>query len=394
MANPPNATLALSNVITVSVLAPGAQLGVPNMSALAFITQETPIGWPGGQTYGIYTSPTAVATDWGSNSSMFAMATAAFSQSPNLLTGNGYLVIIPRLQSPSLESVQDCLLRMAGTIFFEGFCIDEEMDSQATAFANLSDYVQSTQMMFFYCSSVVSNLQPGSILDLVRSAGNFRTRCFYYGGALLNGASVQQTQIFSAAYAGRGMSINFAGVNTVLSMQLQTLATINPDQTINQTLFLAAQAAGVDLYVSVSGVPCVMTSGANLFFDQVYCRTWIAFQLSVNGFNYLKNAAQVPGKIPQTEIGMTGLKDAYIQAFNQGIANGYMAPGTWTLPFSFGDPESFASNITAQGYYIVSQPIKNQSPAVRATRAAPLVQAAIQEAGALNSSSVIVYVNP
>lgn len=391
MANPPNANLSLINVINVSVIAPGAQLGVPNMSALAIITKEAaPVGWSGGQTYGIYNSPTAVAADWGSSSDVYNMSVAIFSQSPNILTGGGYLVIVPRLQSPSLETTQACLIRVADTIFFEGFMIDEEMGGQVSTFLTLCAYVQSTQMMFFYTSSNIADLQPGSMLDQVRTSGDFRTRTMYYGGALTNG----QTQIFSAAYSGRGMSINFAGANTVLSMQLQTLATIEPDQTINQTSFQAAQTAGVDLYVSVSGVPCVMTSGANLFFDQVYCRTWIAFQLSVNGFNYLKNAAQVPGKVPQTEIGMTGLKDAYIQAFNQGVTNGYMAPGTWTLPFSFGNPEAFADNITSQGYYIVSQPINQQSTAQRDARVAPLVQAAIQEAGAINSSSVIVYVNP
>ncbi len=391
MANPPNTNLALSNVITVSVVAPAAQLGVPNMSALAIITQETsPAGWASGQTYGIYTSPVDVATDWGSSSDTYNMSVAIFSQSPNILTGGGYLVIIPRLQSPSLESVQACLVRMSGTIFFEGFMIDEEMGATVSTFLALCNYVQTTQMMFFYTSSNIADLQPGSMLDQVRTLSDTRTRCFYYGGDLTNG----QTQIFSAAYAGRGMSINFTGSNTVLSMQLQTLATIEPDQTITQSGYAAAQTAGIDLYVSVSGVPVVMTSGANLYYDQVYCRTWIAFQLSVNGFNYLRNAAQVPGKIPQTEVGMTGLKDAYIQAFNQGIANGYMAPGTWTLPFSFGDPASFAANITAQGYYIVSQKISSQSSATRQTRVAPLVQAAIQEAGAINSSSVIVYVNP
>lgn len=391
MANPPNANLSLTNVINVSVIAPGAQLGVPNMSALAIITKEAaPVSWSSGQTYGIYTSPTAVAADWGSSADVTNMAIAVFSQSPNILTGGGYLVIVPRLQSPSLETTQACLIRISGVIFFEGFMIDEEMGSQVSVFLNLCNYVQSTQMMFFYTSSNIADLQPGSMLDQVRTSGDFRTRTMYYGGALTNG----QTQIFSAAYSGRGMSVNFTGANTVLSMQLQTLATIEPDQTINQTGLNAAQTAGVDLYVSISGVPCVFTSGANLFYDQVYCRTWIAFQLSVNGFNYLKNAAQVPGKIPQTEIGMTGLKDAYIQAFNQGITNGYMAPGTWTLPFSFGDPEAFADNITNQGYYIVSQPISQQPSSQRALRQAPLVQAAIQEAGAINSSSVIVYVNP
>lgn len=391
MANPPNANLSLTNVINVTVIAPGAQLGVPNMSALAFITKEAaPAGWSAGQTYGIYTSPTAVAADWGSNADVTNMAIAVFSQSPNLLTGGGYLVIVPRLQSPSLETTQACLARIAGQIFFAGFCIDEEMGSQVSVFLTLAAYCQANKLMFFYTSSNIADLQPGSMLDQIRTSSDTYTRCFYYGGALTN----SQTQIFSAAYAGRGMSINFEGANTVLSMQLQTLATIEPDQTINQTGFQAAQTAGVDLYVSVSGIPCVMTSGANLFFDQIYCRTWIGFQLSVNGFNYLKNAAQVPGKIPQTEVGMTGLKDAYIQAFVQGVTNGYMAPGTWTLPFSFGNPEAFADNIESQGYYIVSQPVSAQSSAVRALRKAPLVQAAIQEAGAINSSSVIVYVNP
>lgn len=390
MANSPNAQLSLTNVINVSVIAPGVQLGVPNMSALAIITQEiAPAGWSSGQTYGIYNSPTGVATDWGSSSDVYNMSLAIFSQSPNILTGGGYLVIIPRLQSPSLETTQACLIRISGTIFFEGFMIDEEMGGQVSVFLNLCNYVQTTQMMFFYTSSNIADLNPGSLLDQVRTLSDTRTRCMYYGGALTNG----QTQIFSAAYSGRGMSINFTGANTVLSMQLQTLATINPDQTINQTSFNAAQAAGVDIYVSVAGVPCVMTSGANLFFDQVYCRTWLAFQLSVNGFNYLKNAAQVPGKIPQTEVGMTGLKDSYIQAFTQGLTNGYMAPGTWTLPFSFGNPAAFADNITSQGYYIVSQPINQQTSAQRDSRQAPLVQAAVQEAGAINSSSVIVYVN-
>jgi len=138
----------------------------------------------------------------------------------------------------------------------------------------------------------------------------------------------------------------------------------------------------------------VLTSGANLYFDQVYGRTWLQLQLQVNGFNYLKNAAQVPGKIPQTEIGMTGLRGAYIQAFNQGIANGYMAPGTWQLPFTFGNPAQFATAISNFGYYIVSQPIASQSVAQLQSRVAPLVQAAVQEAGALQSSSIIVQVQP
>lgn len=388
-----NQYLALSNVINVTLVAPGAQLAIPNMSAIALFSKESPQGWAGGQAYAVYTGNNQVGVDFGLNSSAYAIATAIFSQNPNILTGGGFLVIVPR-EGNGTESTQAAIARVMGTVPFQAVLIDEEMDSQASAFAALSTYCQSQQLIFGYCSSVVADLQPGSILDLVRTAGNTYTRCMYYGNPLLNGAQVQQTQIFAGAYLGRAMSVNFAGTNTVLSMQLQTLSGITPDQTVGQTQYQQAQAAGVDIYASVAGIPCVLTSGANLFFDQVYCRTWLQFQLQINGFNYLKNAAQVPGKIPQTEEGMTGLRTAYTAAFIQGVNNGYMAPGTWTAPFTFGDPADFAANISAQGYYIISQSVNAQPQNLRVQRQAPLVQAAVKEAGAIHSSNVIVYVNP
>lgn len=392
MTAPANQFLALTNVINVTVLAPGAQLALPNMSAIALFSRETPTGWAGGQEYAVYTEPSSVGTDFGVTSSAYAMAIDIFSQVPNILTGGGFLVIVPRIGGTELT--QTAIARVLNAVPFQGVLIDEEMDAAATDFANLCAYCQANKLIFGYCSSVVANLQPGSILDLRRTAGQTYSRMMYHGNALLNGASVQQTQRFAAAYLSRAMSINFSGANTVLSMQLQTLVNINPDQTIGQTQYLAAQTAGVDIYASVSGIPALMSSGENLYFDQVYCRTWLQFQLGVNGFNYLKNAAATPGKIPQTEEGMSGLKDAYTQVLNLGVKNGYMAPGKWTAPFSFGDPEDFDANITAHGFYIVSQPIKDQLVGDRALRKAPVVQIGVKEAGAIHSSSVLVFVNP
>ena len=393
MANPATASLPLSTIINVSVSAPGAQLGVPNTSALAIVTKLTaPVSWAAGQTFAVYDGPTGVANDWGSTSNVAVMANAIFSQSPNLLTGGGYLVVIPRLQSPSLETTQACLVRIAGQVYFQGFLIDEEMtQTNESVYLTLATYVQSQPgLIFFYCSSAITDLNNGSAFAQITGASQTQVRNMYYGGTLPNG----ETQVLAAAYAGRAFSINFTGVNTVLAMQLQTLIGITPDQTITPTNYLLAQANGVDIYPSVSGVPCVLTSGANLFFDQVYCRAWLGYQLGSNGFNYLKNAAQVPGKIPQTDLGLAGLQDAYTQALIQGVTCGYMAPGSWTAPFSFGDPATFALSITALGYYIVSQQISTQTSAQRASRTAPLFQAAAKEAGALQSSNIFIAINP
>lgn len=391
MGNSANSSLPLSNIINVSVISPGQSLGVPNMSALALFSQEAPSGWSGGQTYAIYNDATSVAKDFGSSSNAFAIATAIFSQTPNILTGGGYLAIIPRLTSPSLETVQNAIIRMSGTIFFEGILIDEEMGGGlAGAFASLAAYCQSVGKIFGYASSNIADLQPGSMLDNVRVAGETFTRCFYYGNALLNGAAVQQTQIFAGAYLSRGMSTNFTGSDTASTMNLKALATITPDQTIGETQWNLAKTAGVDIYPSTSGIPGVQSFGGNEFFDQVYCRAWFGFQLAVEGFNFL---SQTSTKIPQTEEGIVGLQNAYALACAQGVRNGYLAPGNWTLSTKFGNPDDLIRNVGDYGYYLYHVPVADQSSSDRALRKAPLIQIAAQEAGAVHQSSVIVNIN-
>ncbi len=174
-------------------------------------------------------------------------------------------------------------------------------------------------------------------------------------------------------------------------MQLKALATIQPDSSMNETKLEKAKTAGVDTYPSIEGVPAVFDTGANKFFDQVYNLGWLVGSIQVNGFNYLR---QTGTKIPQTEGGMVGLKNAYRQSCEQGKSNEYIAPGVWTSPDTFGNQADFLQNILEQGYYIYSTPIASQSNADRQARKAPLVQIAIKEAGAIHSSDVIIYVNP
>ena len=299
--------------------------------------------------------------------------------------------LIPRLTAPSLETVQAAILRMKDVVYFFAVLMDEELaTSDASAFAALSTYVKTLKKMFFYCSSAVSDLQPGSALDLIRQASQSYTRCLYHGNALLNGASVQQTQIFAAAYAGRALSTDFSGSLTAATMHLKQLSGITPDVTVGQTQLTLAQTAGVDVYVSISGVPELFTSGSNDYFDNVYNLLWFSFALQTAGFNYL---AGTNTKIPQTEEGMTGLKDAYRKICEQAKSSGVLAGGSWTSPDTFGDPESLRRNVLDIGYYVYSQPVVQQVPADRELRKAPVVQIAAKLAGAVHSSNVIVNVN-
>ncbi len=386
-----NVTLSVNNFVTVSLSAAPQGIEEPNVNTAVLISQDAPSGWAGGQTYATYTSPFSVGVDFGLNSNAYAIAQSFFSQTPNPVDTQGYLVIVPRLTSPSLETIAAAIARTQNQVFYFGVLVDvEQLAVDATVFANLAAYCQANIKMLFYCSSNIADLQPGSGLDLVRQAGEALVRCFYYGNALLNGAAAQQTQIFSAAYAGRGLSTNFNASGASSTMNGKQLIGITPDQTLTQTYLAQAQAAGVDVYGSFGGFSALYTSGANEYFDQAYQRQWLVFALQTAGFNYLVTAGT---KIPQTEDGMNGLKDAYIQVLKQAVSNGYLGVGLiWNSSTSFGNRADLVRNVLETGFYIYSLPINQQNQAARAARQAPVVQIAAQESGAIHSSSVLVNV--
>lgn len=90
--------LSISNFIQVTLLAALRGLADVNTSALAFFADEVPISSDFGD-YRIYTGPDGVADDFGANSDAYRIAVSVFSQSPNIMSAGGYLVIIPRKSS-------------------------------------------------------------------------------------------------------------------------------------------------------------------------------------------------------------------------------------------------------------------------------------------------------
>lgn len=388
MSQPQGQILDLVNVISITVLPTPATLGNVNINTVAAFTANQPSGWSGGQTFAIYNGSRQVGLDFGINSDIYAMAVEFFAQTPNPVGTQGYLAVVPLLTSPSLETVRAAVLRIGQAFFYYGVLIDTELaTSNPTEFGLLVADLQSLGKLLGYCSSHVTDLNPGSQLDLVRQAGEFRGRMFYYGMPLLNGAAVQQTQIFAAAYLGRGLSVDFTGTGTAITMHGKELVGIVPDQTIGQTQLNLAQAAGVDVYVNI-GTPMVFTSGANRFFDDVYNSDWFSSALQVAGFNFLIPTAF---KIPQTDTGIKGLKGAYRAVCVQAVQAGVLAPGAWTGEVPAGFPQDkFLASIASAGFYIFAQPVADQNVADRNARKAPLIQIAAKLAGAVQSSNVLV----
>jgi hypothetical protein len=483
------AQLQLTNIINISVSQSQAGVGDYNTSNLAiFSREEFDEDTFGDLGYKIYLSPKEVGEDFGTDSDTYAMANAIFSQKPNVLAGNGYLVVIPfedtaavtavqhlafsavpasgsyelryganttsaiqwddnaaavqaalraltglstitvagdttagfdvtftgvsgaatllqvvadSLQSStpvnvtitpttttagttlSTETLADAITRTEDLVQYFGI-VAAEITNQTNMLAAAA-VVQALNKIAFFLGRSQADVEVGGKLDLLRSGSFSQSRGLYYG----DGAS-SDALVMMASYAGRALSVNFDGSNTTDTMHLKDLIGVQPDGTMTQTLLTLCQAAGADVYASFQGVAKTFCSGENSFFDQVYNLQWFVGALQVAGFNYL---AQSSTKVPQTEQGMDGLKGAYRKVCERASTNQYAAAGEWQSSTTFGNQGDFLANIRQVGYYIFSQPIAKQSQTAREARQAPLVQIAVKEAGAIHSSSVIVYVN-
>ena len=374
--------LSLSNIINVSVLRAPAALGVPNVNTLALFSAAQPLSAFSGD-YKVYLTASDVAADFGSTSEPALQAAAIFGQRPNILSTGGYLIIVPlKTIDAVLETVEAAIVRVIDQAYFQGVLVDAVID--ASPFALLATYVQSVNKLLFYGSAVAADIETGGMLDLLRTGSLTYTRGLYYS------VSAQAARIYAAAYASRALSTDFSGVNTCSTMHEKVLAGVNVDSGIDQTTLTKAIAAGVDVYCSIAGAPGIFSSGKNGFFDSVYNALWFQFALGIAGFNYLR---QTNTKIPQTEAGMDGLKNAYRRVCAQAVTCNYLAPGEWTSSDTFGSLEAFIRCIQDIGYYTYSVPVSQQAPADRAARKAPLVQIAAKESGAIHASDVIVNVN-
>ena len=88
--------ISLTNIINVSLLNSPLGLAEINPDTIGLFTTDAPtIAFASG--YKLYLNPSDVATDFGSTSETYKQAAAIFSQNPNILTGGGYLVVIPLL---------------------------------------------------------------------------------------------------------------------------------------------------------------------------------------------------------------------------------------------------------------------------------------------------------
>lgn len=295
-------------------------------------------------------------------------------------TGTGFTL---NISSVTTETLQQAVVRTANLVYYCGI-ISTSYGANTTWLA-LANAIQSYgNKILFLPSNSLTDIT--GIFTTIQQASDYFTRCLFFSDSV-----TQNGRLFAASYAARLLSVNYAGSLTAITMNLKQLSGVVPDAGVTQTVASLCAIAGVDVYASYQNAPAVISNGANKFADQILNLIWFVLALQVAGFNAL---AQTSTKIAQTTNGMNSYVGALKIVCEQALAVGYIAPGTWTGVDTFGNQTNFLSNILTKGYYIYFTPIALQSAADRVARKAPLVQIAIKEAGAIQSSIINVYDNP
>ena len=277
------------------------------------------------------------------------------------------------------ETLGAAIERTKDLVSYTGILTTLSLEDTAVATAssavNAGDYI--------WVQPFTSTVDIAGAITTVKNAGQTKTRCLLY----TNG--IEEAKLFAAAYAGRAFSVNFSGSATSQTMNLKTLVNVLPDDGLTQTNYTNAKAAGADLYVNYQGANGVLSSGGNGYFDVIYENLALKYAAQYGLFNALKTAG---AKVPQTETGMSVLRNALAQVFIQFVRNGVIAPGTWNSAQTFGDPETFRKNIAEVGWYIYSLPITQQAQSEREQRIAPVIQGACKRAGAIHEADILIIV--
>ena len=277
------------------------------------------------------------------------------------------------------ETLAHAITRTISSVAYTGVMCAKYMDNDEIEEANT--VISANDLIFanvWYSADDITG-----ICKDIKDATLNKVRCLVYTNGF------ESAKLMLAAYVGRAFSVNFEGTDVSQTMNLKTLVNVSPDLNISQTDYVNAKENGVDLYVSYEGDPSVVSNGANGYFDTVYENMALKFYAQNGMYNALKTTGT---KIPQTEAGVTVLKNALGVVFKQFVRNGVIAPGKWNSPQTFGDPETFRANIQNQGWYIYSIPIAEQSQSERERRIAPYIQGACKRAGAVHEADVLILV--
>lgn len=378
-----NFQIPLSWVVSASVVGSSVGVGQKQLSTILIITDEEVVN-PFEGDYLISRTSTTVANAFGTESKIVKTANAIFGQNPNILNNNGYVICATLNEQ---ETLSQAITRLAGQIYFEGILFVK--DAEDEEIINASNAVQAMEDKILFVTAIdTTALNAEGLLNQLKN--NYKTRKLLYLTGSTEDIKKANARLFAGAFASRGLSVNYAGANSTITMTYKDLTGVPVDTNINESLLNSCEQVGADVYCSIEGVAKVISfKQGGYYFDELADDIWLKNTIQTAVANVLFTTR---GKIPQTTAGVNSLVSAIVQVLNQGVTNGMLGAGEWTSPDTFGVLEDFHRGIRTNGYYVYYTPLSQQSADDRRARKCPVISIAAKRAGAIEHANIIIFI--
>lgn len=376
-----NYTIPLSWVVSATAVAASQGLQPLQLGTILILTDDEPVQSLT-EDYMISRTASSIGQAFGTTSDTFAMANAIFAQNPNILNAGGYVIVAPY---ESDETTAAAIQRLQAQIYFEGVLTTRDLTtSEATAASNYVEGMENT--ILFLTDITTDSLASGGLFYAIKDNKKTRKLLYLTGGV----DNVKDyARLFAAAFASRGLSVNYEGQNSTLTMTYKDLAGVPVDTNISESILNTCQTLGADVYCSVEGLAKVLSfKQGGLYFDELTNQIWLRTAVQRAVANVLFTTRT---KIPQTTEGVNTLVNAITGVLNQGIINGMLAPGEWNSSDTFGILEDFHRCIRTYGYYVYYTPIAQQAQAEREQRKCPVISIAAKQSGAIEHANIVIY---
>ncbi|MFP0547889.1 DUF3383 domain-containing protein [Acinetobacter baumannii] len=277
------------------------------------------------------------------------------------------------------EAVNDCI--DLSNDWYGLALADSHPDDDIVAVAGIIESAYPVRI-FGYTMQNSLALDPTSTTDLAA-----RLKALHYDRTFLVYSS---SSFYTAASVfGRMFTVNFTGTNTTITLKFKQLPGIT-EEGLRTSQANALQDKNCNVFAAYDNDTAILQEGtmvSGVFMDEMHGRDWMQnyVQTAVYNLPYTSNT-----KIPQTEAGVNKIVGTIEHALEQGVTNGFLAPGIWN-----GDEFGVlaAGDYLPKGYYVYANSINDQAQADREARKAPAIQCATKLAGAIHFSDISISVN-
>ena len=268
----------------------------------------------------------------------------------------------------SLSAIQNINPDWYGLLFTkevrDGFVVNTEDAVEAAA-----DWCEARVKVFGNTTNDLDALDSVNANDILSTlkAKNLRRTISSY--------SSSPNQYPSASVLGRAFTVNFNQPNSTITLKFKQGPGITVEPlTQNEKAVLDDKRGNAFILVGASDMYSESRMANNTFFDEVHGIDWLENAIQINVFGYLLTRTT---KVPYTDKGVAALEQQVINALDEAVRNGLIAPG-----------ETIDGRFLPLGYETITVPVADINQSDKEAREYPGLSFIVLGAGAIHGAQI------